>query len=115
MWPTSGPDGSPAGDPGVDAGVEVAVWRCEAHRQDEAVESDRRGEPQEGDVVVISARVVVGMIDDPRDRTRHRIGVGPLLSLATEGHDQIACAAAEDQKKNKTVQRREKTLQTSRH
>lgn len=92
-------DVAPAGDPGVSAVVEGAVWSCQADRQDVFGESHRRGELQEADVIVVSVGVVVRMIDDLCYSLRHLIGVRSFLTLATQIHNQAACAGAEVNKR----------------
>lgn len=96
---TSVSDAAPAGDPGVSAAVEAAARRCQAHGLDVVVESHRRRELQEGDVVVDGLGVVAGMIDDPRHCPRHLVGVRPLLTLATQIDEQADCAGAEQMRR----------------
>lgn len=83
--------------------MESAAGGWEADRQDEAGESHRRGELEQSNVVVISVRVVVGMIDDLCYGPRHLVGVSSFLALTTQIHDQTICAGAE-------VKRRETKL-----
>lgn len=101
--PTSWSDVAPAGDPGVNAAVEGAVWSCQADRQDVFGETHRRGELQEADVIVVGVGVVVGMIDDLCYLSRHLIGVKSFLSLATQIHNQTACAGPEVNKRKSSL------------
>lgn len=60
----------------------------QAHRADVVGEGDRRGQPQEGHVVVEGVSVVVGVVDDLGHAPHHLVGVEALLALPAQvdGH-----------------------------
>lgn len=60
----------------------------QAHRPDVIGDGDRRGQPQEGHVVVEGVAVVVGVVDDLGHAPLLLVGVGALLTLPAQvdGH-----------------------------
>ena len=88
---TSTLDVSPSGDPRGRPGGEDAAVRRQTHRPDVVCEVDRRGQPQQGDVVVDRGVLVVRMSDDLGRRAGNLVRVQRLLGVTTEINRETKC------------------------
>lgn len=78
--------GAPAGDPRLAAGGEVVGGRGQTDGPDVLVEGDVGVQLQQGDVVVVAERIVVGVGDDALHVPPHRPLIGLTLHVqAQEG------------------------------